>query len=186
MPMEIVAEAAQFGRTGGLDIGNPLVELVPASLATRTMNRCANRRLTANSLDDCCSWSVLRYQQFLFRPPLVLLCQDARSHALKAIHQVVDDVATIRHLHGRRSTEPYSAGVPSSARGRRTHRHRTGSTSRPSNSLAALRLGRYEEGGAIPATNAARLTSISVRASIVDVARESAVKRASHVQDWRV
>jgi hypothetical protein len=33
--MEIVAEAAQFGRTGGLDIGNPLVELVPASLADK-------------------------------------------------------------------------------------------------------------------------------------------------------
>jgi len=49
--MEIVAEAAQFGRTGGLDIGNPLVELVPASLADKDheslCQSSANGQLTA-------------------------------------------------------------------------------------------------------------------------------------------
>jgi hypothetical protein len=33
--VEIAAEAAQFRRTGGLDIGNPLIELGPASFADK-------------------------------------------------------------------------------------------------------------------------------------------------------
>jgi len=55
--MEIVAEAAQFGRTGGLDIGNPLVELVPASLTDKDHESLcqspARRQLTASTAHRC-------------------------------------------------------------------------------------------------------------------------------------
>jgi hypothetical protein len=48
--MQIAAEATHFRRTSGLNIGNPLIELGPGRSRTRTLNRCAKRRLMANSL----------------------------------------------------------------------------------------------------------------------------------------
>jgi len=50
-------------------------------------------------------------RQFVGRALFVQWRQYAHSHSLKSIHQVVNDVPTIGHLHGIRSTTPRRAGI---------------------------------------------------------------------------
>src|SRR6267154_1467651 len=47
--MEIVAEAAQFGRTGGLNFGIPRVDLVPARRRAKDQEWLANSLLLRHS-----------------------------------------------------------------------------------------------------------------------------------------